>query len=74
MFRTIAWVHSPNNLSFRYEISSYCFVAFGAFIRMQYPGKWKQLFNGKNLDGWIIKIRGHELNDNYANTFRVENV
>jgi hypothetical protein len=34
--------------------------------------EWKQLFNGKNLDGWDIKIRGYELNDNYNNTFRVE--
>ena len=34
--------------------------------------EWKQLFNGKNLDGWDIKIRGYELNDNYLNTFRVE--
>jgi hypothetical protein len=33
---------------------------------------WIPLFNGKNLDGWLIKIRGYELNDNYANTFRVE--
>jgi hypothetical protein len=39
----------------------------------QYKEKWKQLFNGKNLDGWIIKIRGHQLNENYGNTFRVEN-
>ena len=33
---------------------------------------WIQLFNGENLDGWDIKINGYELNDNYANTFRVE--
>jgi hypothetical protein len=33
---------------------------------------WIPLFNGQNLNGWDIKIRGHELNDNYANTFRVE--
>ena len=33
---------------------------------------WIQLFNGENLDGWRVKIRGHELDDNYANTFRVE--
>ncbi len=37
----------------------------------QHKRKWKQLFNGKNLDGWILKIKGHELNDNYGNTFRV---
>lgn len=37
-----------------------------------YTGQWKQLFNGKDLKDWKVKIRGHELNDNYANTFRVE--
>lgn len=31
-----------------------------------------QMFNGKNLDGWAIKIKDHPLNDNYGNTFRVE--
>jgi len=35
-------------------------------------GKWIQLFNGKNLDGWTPKIRYHDLGENYANTFRVE--
>ncbi|SOE21901.1 protein of unknown function [Spirosomataceae bacterium TFI 002] len=34
--------------------------------------EWQELFNGKNLDGWNVKIRGNELNDNYKNTFRVE--
>lgn len=34
--------------------------------------KWIQLFNGKNLDGWKIKITGYELGDNFGNTFRVE--
>ena len=38
----------------------------------QYKGKWKQLFNGKNLHGWNVKISGHELNDNYGNTFSVK--
>jgi hypothetical protein len=34
--------------------------------------EWIQLFNGKDLTGWDIKIRGSELNENYKNTFRVE--
>jgi len=34
--------------------------------------EWQQLFNGKNLDGWDIKIRGNDLNDNFGQTFRVE--
>ena len=35
-------------------------------------GQCIQLFNGKDLQGWKVKITGHELNDNYKNTFRVE--
>lgn len=35
-------------------------------------GKWIRLFNGKNLDGWIPKIRGHKAGENFGNTFRVE--
>ena len=34
---------------------------------------WISLFNGKDLDGWIPKIRGYEAGDNFGNTFRVEN-
>lgn len=38
----------------------------------QEPEEWIDLFNGKNLDGWTIKICGHPIGENYANTFRVE--
>ena len=34
---------------------------------------WLQLFNGKNLDGWVPKFSGFELGVNYNDTFRVEN-
>jgi len=33
---------------------------------------WIALFNGRDLSGWTPKIAGHELGDNFANTFRVE--
>ena len=33
---------------------------------------WISLFNGKDLNGWDIKFSGHNLNDNYNNTFQVE--
>lgn len=36
------------------------------------PGKWIKLFNGKNLEGWTVKIKDHPVNDNWGNTFRVE--
>lgn len=34
--------------------------------------EWLHLFNGENLDGWQVKISGHEMGDNYGSTFRVE--
>jgi hypothetical protein len=39
----------------------------------QTKGKWIQLFNGKDLTGWTVKIKDHPVNENWGNTFRVEN-
>jgi len=38
------------------------------------PGEeeWIQLFNGRDAQGWDVKISGYDLNDNYGQTFRVE--
>ncbi|MCF3649869.1 3-keto-disaccharide hydrolase [Synoicihabitans lomoniglobus] len=33
---------------------------------------WIPLFNGKNLDGWTVKIAGHPVGENYRDTYRVE--
>lgn len=35
-------------------------------------GDWVQLFNGKDLSGWIPKIKGYAAGENFGNTFRVE--
>lgn len=35
-------------------------------------GEWIQLFNGKDLTGWVPKVRYHEAGENPGNTFRVE--
>jgi hypothetical protein len=37
------------------------------------PSEWIQLFNGRDLSNWTVKIARHELGINFANTFRVEN-
>lgn len=34
--------------------------------------KWISLFNGDNLDDWIVKIHHHEPGVNFGNTFRAE--
>jgi hypothetical protein len=41
-----------------------------ATVRAEQP--WRQLFNGRDLDGWTPKIRGEKVGDNYGDTFRVE--
>jgi hypothetical protein len=34
--------------------------------------EWIQLFNGKDLTGWTVKITGYPAGDNFGNTFYVE--
>ncbi len=33
---------------------------------------WVSLFNGKDLEGWTMKITSYPLGENFGNTFRVE--
>lgn len=33
---------------------------------------WVPLFNGKDMNDWIVKINHHEVGENFGNTFRVE--
>jgi len=49
------------------------FSASSALVAQRDAAKeeWVDLFNGRNLDGWVVKIAGHELGDNYGETFRV---
>ena len=34
--------------------------------------KYRSIFNGKNLDGWTVKIKGYPAGKNFKDTFRVE--
>src|ERR1051326_7925317 len=34
--------------------------------------EWVQLFNGRNLDGWIVKVHHYDAGVNFGNTFRAE--
>ncbi|WP_246008099.1 3-keto-disaccharide hydrolase [Chitinophaga lutea] len=44
----------------------------GISTAQQSKNGWYQLFNGKDLKDWNVKIRGYDLDDNYGNTFRVK--
>ncbi|MEY3321337.1 MAG: hypothetical protein RLZZ417_920 [Bacteroidota bacterium] len=48
-----------------------CLLLGMSMLRKTEDG-WIDLFNGKNLDGWIVKIAKHETGENYGETFRVK--
>ncbi|WP_242130671.1 3-keto-disaccharide hydrolase [Aestuariivivens marinum] len=48
------------------------FICLMTLTNCQNKKKWKPLFNGKDLNDWVIKIKGHPLGENYKNTFIVE--
>jgi len=52
-----------------------CVLLTGSAFAQNDPNRkdWIQLFNGKDLEGWVMKVTGYPLGENYANTFRVEN-
>jgi len=53
-------------------LSLICILLMAASCAGKKELRWISLFNGRNLDGWSVKIAGYELHDNYKNTFRVE--
>jgi len=33
---------------------------------------WEPIFNGKDMNGWVVKLAHHDVGDNFGDTFRVE--
>lgn len=66
-------------MSRKYIITT-CIFVFALVLRNSYvhaqekAGRkdWVQLFNGKDIKDWIVKINHHDAGDNYGNTFKVE--
>lgn len=61
----------------RFSVKLILFIVVAAIVASCISPKpkseeWIQLFNGKDLNDWNIKITGFPLNENYGNTFRVE--
>ncbi len=46
--------------------------ACGASKESRSEPDWIDLFNGKNLEGWTVKVHHHDVGVNFANTFRAE--
>src|ERR1044071_2729947 len=67
-----------NTLLPRFRSAAFAFLALAFASSLaaadNSPSKddWISLFNGKDLDGWTVKVAKHPLGVNYADTFRVE--
>ena len=51
---------------------AFCALALLSSFASAADEDWLQLFNGRDLTGWTPKLTHHELGDNFADTFRVE--
>jgi hypothetical protein len=54
-------------------VLSFCSLLLFACKPANAESGWIQLFNGRDLTGWQVKIRGYAVGDNFRDTFRVEN-
>ena len=69
---------------FDMRVLSFFFVTFITLLCMSFvscgtktkpsdeSSEWIQLLAEDNLDDWTVKIKGYEVGNNYANTFRME--
>jgi hypothetical protein len=58
----------------RLLVGSLALLALSATTRQNDPNQkeWLQLFNGRDLNDWVIKFAGSDLGVNVNETFRVE--
>src|SRR5690242_20520168 len=47
-------------------------LSCSSYHTQQTTDKWVSLFNGKDINDWIVKIHHHETGENFGNTFRVD--
>ena len=50
----------------------FLFISCGGTRKATAGSEWIQLFNGKDLNDWIVKIHHHDVGVNFGNTFRAE--
>jgi hypothetical protein len=60
------------SVALRFIVGILFFAVCAALKKPIVGDDWINLFNGKNLDGWIVKIHHHEPGVNWGNTFRAE--
>jgi len=71
-----SWIVSNENQTMTktltFFIASLLLACSSSDSKTENSKEWVSLFNGEDLEGWQIKIAGHDLDDNIHETFRVE--
>jgi len=77
------WKNKGVNVNYRMKLQVVAMVVFVLAVFIFLHGcsvpeqggpnteEWFSLFNGKDLDGWMVKITGFEAGENFGDTFRV---
>ncbi|MDU0353512.1 DUF1080 domain-containing protein [Paraglaciecola aquimarina] len=53
-------------------LSAGIYMTLSACTNTPQPDEWISLFNGQDINDWVVKINHYEPGDNYGDTFRVE--
>jgi hypothetical protein len=61
-----------NYLAFIVVVVASLFFACSSANKVSTSNDWENLFNGKDIDNWVVKIRYQDVGVNFGNTFRVE--
>lgn len=77
LYPSILLINQPNSTMRLLSLQPLLFILILAFtFSCQSPKPknegWIQLFNGKDIKDWNVKITGFPMNENFGNTFRVE--
>lgn len=58
--------------NFRWAFCLLVWSACAPAVKSTGQDQWISLFNGKDLDDWIVKVHHHDVGVNFGNTFRAE--
>lgn len=64
--------YRPERMIKKMKLLAWVFLLIACTADKNTGHEWVSLFNGRNLDDWIVKIHHHDTGVNFGNTFRAE--
>lgn len=62
----------PANISCLFILFLFFTISMSSAQENSSKENWRELFNGKDINDWFVKIHHHEVGVNYGNTFSIE--